>query len=107
MNESNHEVNPAGEGKDAEHKDNADVLEKRKCEILIALGIGELEAEMRKFQKLRQLPLESEGDAGDVVESGAGMPQSGRMFQVDRLQDNEPPGGDNFPLDDLDELSFF
>ena len=107
MNEANSGVNPAGEGSNAEHKDNADVIEKRKVEFLLALGMGELDAELREFQKLRQRPLELEGDAGDVVESGAAMPQSARMFQVDRLQDDEAPGGDNFPLDDLDELSFF
>ena len=83
------------------------MIKKRTIELLIALGMGEREAEMREFQKLRQLPLESDGDAGDAVESWTAMPQSGRMFQVNRLQDDETPGGDNSPLDDLDELSFF
>ena len=90
--------------------DKAEAVRKRTVDLLIALGMGEREAEMREFQKLRQRPLESSGDAGDggdAGESWAAMPQSGRTFQVSRLQDDEDSGWDDFPLDDLDELSFF
>ena len=57
-------MNPAGEGRNAEQKDKADAVRKQTVDLLIALGMGEREAEMREFQKLRQRPLESSDDAG-------------------------------------------
>ena len=97
-------MNPAGEERNAEQTDKADAVKKRTVELLIALAMGEREAEVRELQKLRQLPPESTGEA---EESWTAMPQSGRMFQVNRLQDDDNSGRDDFPLDDLDELSFF
>ena len=99
-------MNPAGEGRNAEQMDK-DERRRWTADLLIAMGIGEREAEMRGFQKLRQRPRESSGDVADAGESWTAMPQSGRMFQVSRLEDDEDPGGDDLPPDDLDELSFF
>ena len=107
MDEGNRGVNPAGESENAEQLDKTDEVRKRTVELLTALVMGEREAEVREFQKLRQLPPEPSAEAGDAAEAWNAMPQAGRMFQVGRLQDDGDASGDGFPLDDLDELSFF